>query len=162
MVELRRMSSSSLGHLTLTSVSLLSLAEGVCYTDLDCHTWKKPGGLPSDKGSLSLLNAIIPCLSPCMRNSRSSLPPSWSSRRWLGLLRSSIASQTPLASVQCCHAMSMGRVSVRHFLFLPKIHMGNDATAVFQLVLNPLRKLLVCSSGLETLLEEGGEIREFS
>lgn len=58
-----------LGHLTLTSVSLLNLAEGVCYTDLDCQTWKKPGGLPSDKGSLSLLNTIIPCLSPCMRNS---------------------------------------------------------------------------------------------
>lgn len=156
MVELRRMSSSLLGHLTLTSVSLLNLAEGVCYTDLDCQTWKKPRGLPSDKESLSLLNTIIPCLSPCMRNSRSSPPPSWSSRRCLGLLRSS---QTPLASVRCCHVMSMGRVSVRHFLFLPKIHMGNDATAVFQLVLNPLRKLLVCSSGLETLLKEGGEIK---
>ena len=137
MVELRRMSSSSLCRLTLTSGSLLSLAEGACYRDLDCQTWKKSGGLPSDKGSLSLLNAIIPCLSLCMRNSRSSPPPSWSSRRWLGLLRSSVASQTLLASVGCCHATSMGRVSLRPFLFLPKIHVGTEATAVFQLVLTP-------------------------
>lgn len=56
----------------------------------------------------------------------------------------------------------MGRVSLRHFLFLPKIHVGTEAAAVFQLVLNPMRKFLVCFSGLETLLEEGEEIKELS
>lgn len=54
------------------------------------------GDCPVTKDLLHLLNAIIPCLSLCTRNSGRSPPPSWSSRRWPALLRSSVASQTLL------------------------------------------------------------------